>query len=110
MASQRLGKSDDLRVFAQRDLERRVSVTGPLRLAGATVDGVCRELRDKGLLLSAGRGKHACSSDGAVLKHRFNKLRDYLRLRSMYAVVGDTVEQIDGLREYMRMACEGVPF
>ncbi len=110
MASQHLGKSNELRVFAQRDLEKRVSVTGPLRLVGATVDEVCRELREMGLLLSAGRRKHACSPEGGILKHRFNKLRDYLRLRNLYAVAGDTVEQIDGLREFMRRACEGVPF
>lgn len=79
MACEGVGKSNSLRVFSERGLAKP-SVLKPLSAKGVALDSVIRSLIEKGFLLRAGRGRLSSTSDGNIVKHECDRLRNEMVL------------------------------
>ena len=98
--------SRELRTAA---VERRKSITDPLRVAGFEVRPLLRGLKDAGFVRITFKVRtFRCTADGDAVKHRYNALRLHLRVYRGYPQLGEeSVADVDELRYFMRRVCEG---
>jgi len=102
----RVKRGDTSRVLTVKDLGIP-SVTKPLVAIRESVEEIVRSLLSKGFLVPAGRRRFSCTPDGNSVKHRFDSLRNHLRICGLLPSMGSDPIQVEILRDYMRRLCEG---
>lgn len=99
LASEGMGKGKHVRVFHEDNL-KKPSVERQLR-DGTGIREVLKSLVNKGFLEARGRKRYEASSQGNMVKHAFDDLRDCLILESENPLAKSDRDWIPVLRERM---------
>lgn len=103
IAAQGRGKSDDLRVFSDEDLQH---LRRELERKGTTIEKAVRELVQAGLVRRVGPKRLMCTGDGNAVKHPYRALRNALALmRRLSPAQKASLDLIPDLREQMAALC-----
>ena len=94
-----------MRIFRAQDLQKRPSVVRGLKTLGADLTEGLRDLVERGLLEPRGRKRYEASSDGSLVKHAFNDMKDTLALAGGTPLTKESPEWLPRLRRAMEEDC-----